>query len=546
MHPELSATYYLANFQTVLAFVAARYSDILSADEQAFIRQFHALTADARALLVRLIMRTRNLFAADALRYDEIADLSAAIADLHTVGFVEQDATLTLDELLLICSKSDLLAAPASAGLSPRLSKAGIKDAWEHLRDAPRTLADWLGDDHRQAVRLCVRPMADTCRLLFFGNLYQDWSEFVITDLGHLRYESVAIADSARGFAHRADLDTCLQLHQVRTRLDAGEAVAELYQGLPVVSDQHSATVASRLEKLRFQLGQAAERSKDWPLAQSIYVSCGYKGARHRLLRVHEQLGDWPAAYALAMAIVDDPASEEELHATSRALPRLARKLRQPVPELPARRSAPVAALHLAETPEICVEVSVAQALTDSQQQAHYVENTLFSSLFGLVFWEAIFAPVPGAFFNPFQAGPVDLFHPEFASRRGAGFAAGFATLASDDLADQLVARWRAKFGLQNHFVFWGSVDEALIRNAIRFIPRQSLDVIFTRMLADLKNHRSGFPDLIVFDAAAQHYELIEVKAPNDRVQDNQARWMDYFLRHDIPCRVVHVSWPTP
>ena len=30
-------------------------------------------------------------------------------------------------------------------------------------------------------------------RLLFFGNLYQDLTEFVVTDLGHVRYESYKI-----------------------------------------------------------------------------------------------------------------------------------------------------------------------------------------------------------------------------------------------------------------------------------------------------------------------------------------------------------------
>jgi len=49
-----------------------------------------------------------------------------------------------------------------------------------------------------------------------------------------------------------------------------------------------------------------------------------------------------------------------------------------------------------------------------------------------------------------------------------------------------------------------------------------------------------------VFDTVQQTFELVEVKAPGDRVQDNQARWMDYFLRHGIPCRVIHASWPNP
>lgn len=546
MHPDHSPTYYLANFQTVLKLVAARYADLLTPDEQSFIVQFAALPVDARALLVRLIMRSRDLFATDALRYDEISDLPAAIALLHAVDFADQDATLSLDEVFSVCTKPELLAGLAGEGLSARQSKSDMRLALAHLCDEHRTLSGWLSEPSRKALRLNVRSLANTCRLLFFGNLHQDWSEFVITDLGHLRYETVSIPDAARGFLHRADLDTCLELHALRASLEAGESAEALFQRLPVVSASLSSVVASRVNKLTFQLGQAAERSKDWSLARTIYQHCSYKGARHRLMRVHEQLADWPAAFAVAQDILREPASEAELQATRRAMPRLARKLRLPVPAQPEVLLAPLTHLELAEAPPVCVEVSVAQVLTQGHQQAHYVENTLFSSLFGLVFWEAVFAPVPGAFFNPFQAGPADLFHPEFASRRASQIQAGFDALASDNLADDLISRWQCKFGLQNHFVFWAQLSEDLLQQALRCMPRESLQVIFKRMLDDLKNHRSGFPDLIVFDTVQQTFELVEVKAPGDRVQDNQARWMDYFLRHGIPCRVIHASWPNP
>ena len=38
--------------------------------------------------------------------------------------------------------------------------------------------------------------------------------------------------------------------------------------------------------------------------------------------------------------------------------------------------------------------------------------------LFGLLFWEVIFAPNDGAFFHPYQSGPADLFDADFYPRR--------------------------------------------------------------------------------------------------------------------------------
>ena len=46
------------------------------------------------------------------------------------------------------------------------------------------------------------------------------------------------------------------------------------------------------------------------------------------------------------------------------------------------------------------------------------MENKLMNALFGLAFWEQIFAPVPGAFHNPYQSVPTDMYDPAFSARR--------------------------------------------------------------------------------------------------------------------------------
>ena len=41
----------------------------------------------------------------------------------------------------------------------------------------------------------------------------------------------------------------------------------------------------------------------------------------------------------------------------------------------------------------------------------------------------------------------------------------------------------------------------------------------------------------------AGSYELIEVKGPGDKLQQNQIRWFNYFQQQGLPARVVSVSW---
>ena len=70
----------------------------------------------------------------------------------------------------------------------------------EHLRELhiePRSLADWCPQLDERLLSLAIGPLCDRLRLMFFGNLAQDWSEFVLADLGIFRYEQVPITPVA-------------------------------------------------------------------------------------------------------------------------------------------------------------------------------------------------------------------------------------------------------------------------------------------------------------------------------------------------------------
>lgn len=45
-------------------------------------------------------------------------------------------------------------------------------------------------------------------------------------------------------------------------------------------------------------------------------------------------------------------------------------------------------------------------------------EGSIVSTLFGLLFWDILFAPVPGAFETPYQSAPLDLVHDSFFTSR--------------------------------------------------------------------------------------------------------------------------------
>jgi hypothetical protein len=186
------------------------------------------------------------------------------------------------------------------------------------------------------------------------------------------------------------------------------------------------------------------------------------------------------------------------------------------------------------------VEIVVSEHLSTPEAPVVYVENTLLNSLFGLLCWDAIFTPLPGAFFHPFHAAPADLLEPQFQQRRAAQFARCLERLENDSYRDAILNTFETKSGLQSAFVFWGALTRSLLERALDCIPARHLRLIFARLLADIRNNRSGLPDLIQL---GHGYRLIEVKGPGDRLQDNQLRWLSFCQANDIPVCVCKVVW---
>ena len=550
--------YYLANFRFVLDWVSAHHSDLLTAEERAFRDSFHGLPLPSQALLVRMVMRKGELFRTGKLAYAEIGDVDSALGPLVAAGWVDVDPVLSLGELFRLLRLAELRVAlaqeVAAAGLSPRASKAALGEGLGAQLDQAKRLADWWPEasvslSGERIVRLVVMPWCERLRLMFFGNLRQDWSEFVLTELGLQRFEQVELTPDSRAFARREEVDTYLALHRLRERLEAGEPPERLEAEIPEVPKGNT-WLTRRRGRLLFYLGQAAERSAQQALALRLYATSGQDGqveARIRRLRLLERLGEHRQAHALATQALASPASELETQALQRLMPRLCHRLGLTAPNQEIEMSPQQLDLCLPLRAGVSVERAVAEHLSRPDAPVHYVENTLFNGLFGLLCWPALFAPLPGAFFHPFHNAPADLYRDDFVMRRRALFETCLARLDEGAHAEAIWQAWRDKQGLASPFVHWEALDEALLQQALDCIPAAHLRACFERLMTDLKVNRAGFPDLIQFlppgAGGEPRYRLIEVKGPGDRLQDNQRRWLAFFHAQGIPAAVCHVSW---
>lgn len=549
--------YYLANFEHVLDWIGSRYLDLLSPREREFIREYPSLPRASRALLVRMVMRKGIVFRASKLAYSEIGAAEDAVKPLVEKGWVDAEPEISLEQLFALLTKPELNTALgptiAKLGVSKSARKAELLQALKPSLPEPRRYDRWCNEPDDAVYAVSVMDLCDRFRLMFFGNLRQNWSEFVLAELGLYHYETVSFSLASRAFQSRAEVDEYLHLFHCREQFEswvqqtsAPVPLAEMLDQIPRASSDNP-WLEVRRSKLLFQVAYYCERRDELATALDLYRGCRYAGARARRIRVLERSGEFQSAFELAQEASGTPESEAEQQQLLRILPRLRRKLGLSRESKPPTATVDRLDLLLPRPPvPYSVEQAVAGHLSQPDSPVWYVENTLVNSLFGLLCWEAIFAPMPGAFFHRYQSGPADLLRPDFTRRRAALFDACLARLDSGEYKDAIRSVYGAKRGLQSPFVYWEGLSESLLEHALSCLPAAHLKAWFRRLLADIKANRAGLPDLIQFWPDEQRYQMIEVKGPGDRLQDNQLRWLDFCKLHGMPVQVCYVQWTDP
>jgi hypothetical protein len=557
---DLAPDYYLNNFLFLMDWVVQRYTDLLHEDEHELLRAFRQLDRESQCLFVRLSSRKGPLFRADKLAYAEIDSIERAASCLITAGLLTDNATLSIAEVCGLQTKTELLERFKDE-LQPyrQERKELLVQRLTVLFPQLKTWSEWTDNRLGQVYKLETQALISRLLLLFFGNSRQDLTEFVLQDLGLYRYENYRIDPQHRIFKSRAEIEQYLQLVQLRDQLDTADTLEQL---VAIVEALPPASVSSAIERRRArlcnQLAYKLEKCNEHALAFALYEQSHLPPARERCVRLLEKQGDLAAAWQHLSDILQQPINEHELQIARRMAPRLAKKIGQAMAKVTYLSPALTTVLTKA-LPTIEQRVQLSRQLDDSGSLLHveeivrlhlntaaapcfYVENLLLGGLFGLWLWPEMFRGVDGAFANPFQAAPLDLYQENFIANRPE--LAALWQLFDDNLHHQhILATWEEKFGIANHFVHWSFLRKDLIELALQCIPAKDLKAIFKRLLFDLKSNRSGLPDLIQFYPDTSTYRMIEVKGPGDRLQDNQQRWLEYFASHDIPAEVYYVSW---
>ena len=384
--------YYLRNFETVLGDVRSRYDDLLRPGERRRTERFLALPVPARRLYVRMLTRRGPWFRLDGLRYPELPDPGQALEALGASGFAARADAASPEELEPLLRKEEILVLLDGLGL--RCPRSLPREALG--RRLLASGAPGLGPALAAAAPAAAPLALDWARLmvfLFFGNGDQDLTEFILADLGRVRFESYPLDPGGRLFQAREDVDFLLALQDLRgacgdaARAGDGEALARITEGLLATSPRPGVRQQRRFHRLLNDLGREWERRGDPDRALACYAPSRLPPARERTVRILAGRGQRRAAAERAADMAAAPWDVGEERFAERCLRRLARHenlaaawiLAHPEPE-----PVPEVRLRLPRPASGSVEEAALEAARDEGWDGFFLENALWRGLFGL------------------------------------------------------------------------------------------------------------------------------------------------------------------
>lgn len=540
--PQLLPTYYLDNFNRLVEHAQTLYTDLLSDDECRWLSEYKRLSVASQCLMVRLLSRKGCWFRSDKLSYVEIPDLKSTLQELNASSFVTLSHPTKQHNLVITDLEIGLhlLTKPELLNVFPALksNKTAKKDELLLLLDQqPFEQFQSLPFD---CIYVVESEVIDVLLLLFFANTYQDLSQFVLSDLGLNTFENYPLSKQRRFFTSREQLNQKIQMRDIQRQYSEGdrkdpEFLEHLLQSVP--SESKHKGIARKRSRLINDIARDLERLNQNDQAAFWFKQSVLPPSRERLARIYDKQSELDLMCDIVTKMKTTPSDVSELEVAIKLEDRLLRKQGHKVSRT-IKPSCKEIKLEL-DLSQTRVELAVKQHFESQGWDVYFSENSFLCGLFGLAFWEVIFADVEGAFINRYQHRPLDLYHSDFVDKRAEQVEAVFQTIFKHEL-NHLLNIYDQKRGIANPFVNWNYFPRSLVEHSMEAIPNALIVDLFKVILSDLKLFRTGMPDLITFKDKEFHW--VEVKGPGDKLQDNQWRWIKEFERLSVPFSVCYVN----
>ena len=546
MKKELPAKYYLAHFKELIEFVTSKCMHLLEPKHSEFISKINQLDEQSQCMLARVYSRKPYLVQAQSLNYEEITSPHQAIYTLKKAGILFEPNEQHYQKLLAHLTKPSLVELlsnyPEQISFKKSAAKGALVDiAREFFKACPQELAPL----NSQYVINNRSDYYEYFEFLFAGKLssgdVNHQNRFVMRDLG-LTATREGHSESLSRFETLDEAQSNYLLNRYRLAFknitDKSDYVALASQVL--VQAAHGAIAVALKNKLLVRLYRQL-KGVDSELAFSLLEGCvDDSEAQEIQIREQYRLGNKEWVKARLEAIIENPLTDDLLYFADDFLMRKFNKKTRS--RLSAMLADTQCVLEIDELYRGEVEQGVNDYYTRQGMAVFNTENTLWQSLFGLVFWHELFIESPYPPCNEFDIYPQVLRLGNFYEAQQTQINERLAQCQTSQALLNLVCKNAAQyFDHPNGLFRWRSnllePLEALILNS----PIKALIAHLTAMSKHYLQLKDGYPDLMVINNGQVHFE--EVKAPGDKLRRNQLTTIDNLKNVGFTVHIAAVKW---
>lgn len=151
-------------------------------------------------------------------------------------------------------------------------------------------------------------------------------------------------------------------------------------------------------------------------------------------------------------------------------------------------------------------------------------EGRVLTTLFALLFFDIIFAPIPGAFETPYQSAPLDIGDDTFYIARRTLLNQRLAEIAAGDAKDIALGTWDRERERKTWCVGlrWELLERDDWVEILECWEPAALALVCRTLAEDYVNRTAGLPDLFLWKKDSGTCKFVEVKGPGDNLQENQ------------------------
>ena len=546
MKKELPAKYYLAHFRELIEFVTSKCMHLLEPKHSEFISKINQLDEQSQCMLARVYSRKPYLVQAQSLNYEEITSPHQAIYTLKKAGILFEPNEQHYSQLLAHLTKPSLVELLSNYSEQISFKKSAAKGALVDIaREFFKTCPQELAPLYSQYVINNRSDYYEYFEFLFAGKLssgdVNHQNRFVMRDLG-LTATREGHSESLSRFETLDEAQSNYLLNRYRLAFknitDESDYVALASQVL--VQAAHGAIAVVLKNKLLVRLYRQL-KTVDSELAFSLLEGCvDDSEAQEIQIREQYRLGNKEWVKARLEAIIENPLTDDLLYFADDFLMRKFNKKTRS--RLSAMLADTQCVLEIDELYRGEVEQGVNDYYTREGMAVFNTENTLWQSLFGLVFWHELFVESPYPPCNEFDIYPQVLRLGNFYEAQQTQINERLAQCQTSQALLNLVCKNAAQYFDQPNGLFrWRSnllePLEALILNS----PLEALIAHLAAMSKHYLQLKDGYPDLMVINNGQVHFE--EVKAPGDKLRRNQLTTIDNLKNVGFTVHIAAVKW---